>query len=138
MNFSILLSLYHKEKSEYLDQCFDSIWLQQILKPTEIVLVLDGPIGGELTVCVQTWQSKIGDALKIIALPQNVGLGKALNEGLKHCSYDWVFRMDTDDICTADRFKKQAAFIQQHPDVVFESKIFCNCSRRMENHWLPK
>ncbi|WP_023271029.1 glycosyltransferase [Acinetobacter gyllenbergii] len=121
MIFSILLSLYHKENSAYLEQCFESIWINQSLKPTEIVLVLDGPIGGELTACVQTWQSKIGDALKIIALPQNVGLGKALNEGLKHCSYDWVFRMDTDDICTADRFKKQAAFIQQQPDVVLFS-----------------
>ena len=121
MFFSILLSLYHKEKSEYFDQCFESIWTRQILKPTEIVLVLDGPIGNELTNSVQKWQSKIGDALKIIALPQNVGLGKALNEGLKHCTYEWVFRMDTDDICTADRFEKQAAFIQQHPDVVLFS-----------------
>ncbi|MEJ5139575.1 MULTISPECIES: glycosyltransferase [Acinetobacter] len=118
MNFSILLSLYHKEKSEYLDLCFDSIWLQQVLKPTEIVLVLDGPIGGELTACVQKWQSKIDDVLKIIALPQNVGLGKALNEGLKHCSNEWVFRMDTDDICTPDRFESQIDFIKKHPDVV--------------------
>lgn len=121
MNFSILLSLYHKENSAYLEQCFESIWINQNLKPAEIVLVLDGPIGGELTACVQKWQSKIGDLLKIIALPQNIGLGKALNEGLKHCSYDWVFRMDTDDICTPDRFEKQVAFIKQNPDVVLFS-----------------
>ncbi|WP_332606272.1 glycosyltransferase [Acinetobacter sp. ESBL14] len=119
--FSVLASLYHKENPVYLDSCLKSIWDNQNLKPNEIVLVLDGPIGGELTACVQNWQSKIGETLKIIALPQNVGLGKALNEGLKHCSYDWVFRMDTDDICTADRFEKQAAFIQQHPDVVLFS-----------------
>jgi glycosyltransferase involved in cell wall biosynthesis len=51
--FSILLSLYHKEKPEYLEKCFESIWDQQTLKPTEIVLVLDGPIGEELNQCVQ-------------------------------------------------------------------------------------
>jgi glycosyltransferase involved in cell wall biosynthesis len=34
-------------------------------------------------------------------------LGKALNEGLKHCSYDIVARMDTDDIAKPDRFEKQ-------------------------------
>lgn len=101
MNFSVLLSLYHKEKPEYLEKCFESIWDKQILKPSEIVLVLDGPIGEELISYVQKWQAKINNVLKIVPLSQNVGLGKALNEGLKQCSYDWVFRMDTDDICTA-------------------------------------
>lgn len=116
--FSVLSSIYYKEKPEYLDQCFVSIWNSQTTKPTEIVLVLDGPIGGELTACVQKWQLKIGDCLKIIQLSQNVGLGKALNEGLKHCSNEWVFRMDTDDICTPDRFEKQIKFIKRNPEVV--------------------
>ena len=118
MNFSTLLSLYHKENPKFLDECFVSIWDSQTTKPTEIVLVLDGPIGEELTVCVQKWQSKIGSPLKVVPLPQNVGLGKALNEGLKQCSYNWVFRMDTDDICTSDRFEKQIKFIEQNSDVV--------------------
>ncbi len=118
MKYSVLLSLYYKELPEYLEQCFESIWDNQNLKPNEIVLVLDGPIGEELTTCVQQWQSKIGEHLKIVSLSQNIGLGKALNEGLKHCSNEWVFRMDTDDICTADRFEKQVAFIQQNPDIV--------------------
>ncbi len=39
--FSVLLSLYHKEKPEYLEKCFESIWDNQSLKPSEIVLVLD-------------------------------------------------------------------------------------------------
>ncbi|EGY5283822.1 glycosyltransferase family 2 protein [Acinetobacter baumannii] len=121
MPFSLLLSLYYKEKPEYLVKCFESIWEKQILKPSEIVLVFDGPIGDELKACVQKWQLKIGSCLKIVTLPQNVGLGKALNEGLKQCSYDWVFRMDTDDICTPDRFEKQVAFIKQNPDVVLFS-----------------
>ncbi|HGY4640519.1 glycosyltransferase [Acinetobacter baumannii] len=124
MFFSVLLSLYHKEKPEYLEKCFESIWDNQSLKPSEIVLVLDGPIGEQLTTSVQEWQVKIGEKLKVVALPQNVGLGKALNEGLKQCSADWVFRMDTDDICTSDRFEKQLAFIKQNPDVVlFSSQV---------------
>ncbi len=116
--FSILLSLYHKEKVEYLEKCFESIWDQQTLKPTEIVLVLDGPIGEELTKSVEHWQQKLGNILKTVTLAENFGLGKALNEGLKHCTNEWIFRMDTDDICTPDRFSKQVAFIQEKPDVV--------------------
>ncbi len=121
MKFSGLLSLYYKESPIYLKQCFESIWDNQTFRPSEIVLVLDGPIGSELQVCVDSWQHKIGSVLKIIPLAENVGLGKALNEGLKHCSNDWVFRMDTDDICTPDRFEKQVAFIQQNPDIVLFS-----------------
>ena len=118
MKFSILLSLYYKESPLALDQCFFSIWKKQTIHPNEIVLVLDGSIGEELNQCVLKWQKIIGEPLKVIPLSQNVGLGKALNEGLKHCTNEWVFRMDTDDICTPDRFSKQVAFIKENPDVV--------------------
>ncbi|EXF57468.1 glycosyl transferase 2 family protein [Acinetobacter sp. 1294596] len=116
--FSILLSLYHKEKPEYLEKCFESIWDQQTLKPTEIVLVLDGSIGEGLTKSVEHWQQKLGNILKIVTLAENVGLGKALNEGLKHCTNEWVFRMDTDDICVEKRFEYQLQFIKNNPNVV--------------------
>ena len=116
--FSVLLSLYHKEKPEYLEKCFESIWDQQTLKPTEIVLVLDGPIGEGLTKSVERWQQKLGNILKIVTLAENVGLGKALNEGLKHCTNEWVFRMDTDDICVEKRFEYQLQFIKNNPNVV--------------------
>lgn len=118
VKFSLLLSLYYKENPIALDQSFQSIWIDQTIKPKEIILVLDGPIGDELKLIVKKWQDKIGSVFKVILLPENVGLGKALNEGLQHCTNDWVFRMDTDDICTPDRFSKQIEFIENHPDVV--------------------
>lgn len=118
MNFSVLLSLYYKENPSALDQCFQSIWNDQRIHPNEIVLVLDGPIGDQLSQIVLSWQRKIGENLKVIPLEQNIGLGNALNQGLKYCSNEWVFRMDTDDICTPDRFEKQLAFIECNPDVV--------------------
>ncbi|MEG0408985.1 MAG: glycosyltransferase, partial [Bacilli bacterium] len=118
MNFSVLLSLYYKENALALEQCFQSIWNDQKIHPNEIVLVLDGPIGNELNQRVTYWKQIIGDPFKIIPLEKNVGLGKALNEGLKHCSNEWIFRMDTDDICTPDRFEKQVEFINNNPEVV--------------------
>ncbi|MEN8369486.1 glycosyltransferase [Acinetobacter bereziniae] len=118
MKFSVLLSLYYKESPIALNECFQSLWIDQKVQPNEIVLVLDGPIGDELTQCVLFWQREVGNILKVIALEQNIGLGRALNEGLKHCSNELVFRMDTDDICTPDRFEKQVEFISNNPDVV--------------------
>ncbi|RKG33170.1 glycosyltransferase [Acinetobacter guerrae] len=121
MNFTVLLSLYDKEKPLFLDQSFESIWNNQSIRPPEIVLVLDGPIGNLLQQKLDDWKSIIGMQLKVIPLLQNVGLGKALNEGLKHCSNEWVFRMDTDDICTSDRFEKQITFIEENPEIVLFS-----------------
>ena len=118
LGFSVLLSLYHKENFLALDQCFQSIWKDQTIQPDEIILVLDGPIGEELSQCVQKWQRTIGKSLRVIPLSQNVGLGKALNIGLEHCSNEWVFRMDTDDISKQNRFEKQIQFIQSNPEVV--------------------
>jgi glycosyltransferase involved in cell wall biosynthesis len=121
MKFSILLSLYIKENPLFLNECFKSIWLNQSIKPYEIVLVCDGPLTNELESIVDKWQKEIGSFLKIVRLKENVGLGKALNEGLKHCTSEWVFRMDTDDICKPDRFSKQVKFIINNPDIVLFS-----------------
>lgn len=118
MNHSVLMSIYCKENSHFLTQCLESIWDNQILKPTEIILVKDGVLTPELEQVIARWQEKLGDILKVVSLEQNVGLGKALNIGLQYCSYDWVFRMDTDDISTPDRFLKQIEFIQKNPDIV--------------------
>ncbi|WP_294630305.1 glycosyltransferase [uncultured Bacteroides sp.] len=115
MNFSVLLSVYSKEQPVFLRQCFESIF-QQTSLPSEIVLVKDGPLTTELNQLIEEYAVKHPE-LKIVSLSENQGLGKALNEGLKHCSYDLVARMDTDDISKPDRFEKQLKVFQQHPEI---------------------
>lgn len=83
--FSVLLSIYYKENPRALKQCLDSI-LSQTRMPDEVVLVEDGDLPLELEKVVEKYKHKITN-LKIISLATNVGLGKALNEGLKYCSY---------------------------------------------------
>lgn len=120
-SFSVLISLYIKENPVFLEQCLSSIWDQQNIKPNEIILVQDGPITEELSNVISQWSNKLNSIIKIITLKKNVGLGKALNEGLKHCTNEWVFRMDTDDICKPDRFSKQVEYIIKNPDIVIFS-----------------
>lgn len=111
------MSIYHKENPTFLNQCLISIWIEQTLRPTQIVLVKDGVLTSELEQVILTWKEKLGEVLNIVALDTNVGLGKALNIGLEHCIYDWVFRMDTDDICVPERFKKQIDFILNNTNI---------------------
>ncbi|MCT8569598.1 glycosyltransferase [Glaesserella parasuis] len=121
MKFSVLMSLYFKEKSKYLTECFESL-KNQTVRADEIVVVFDGAITPELEQVMQNFAEIL--PLNIVRLEQNQGLGKALNHGLTHCRNEWVFRMDTDDICIPERFEKQIAFIEQNPDtIIFGGQI---------------
>lgn len=113
--FSVLLSLYIKEHPSYLVQSLDSLFSQTLL-PDEVVLMKDGPLTLELDNVVAGYAARF-PVLKVVALPQNQGLGKALNEGLKYCSYDLVARMDTDDVAKPDRFQKQVEIFEKHPEI---------------------
>jgi len=120
MKFSVLLSVYAKEKAEYLDRALFSIWDEQSLKPDEIVLVKDGPLTDCLNEIINKWEGILKERFKVIPLESNVGLGAALNEGLKHCSYELVARMDADDISLPQRFEKQISYfkINDHLEIM--------------------
>lgn len=120
MKFSVLISIYFKENPEYFNSAMKSIWTHQTLKPDEILLVEDGPLTEALYEAISYWQNDIGDALKVIKLENNMGLGDALNRGLLSCRNELVARMDTDDIARPDRFEKQISYMLQNPlcDVV--------------------
>jgi len=115
MNFSVLTSVYYKERSTNLELALESIWDNQSIKPNEIVLVKDGPLGDELECVIEEFRQIA--PLKVIGLKENLGLGKALNIGLAECSYDIVARMDTDDIAFPNRFEEQVDFMKNNPEV---------------------
>ena len=115
--FSVLISVYYKEISRYLDRAFQSITDDQVLKPNEIVLVKDGPLTKELDGVIEKYQKRYPNLFKIVALEKNYGLGKALNIGLKNCTYELVARMDGDDISKPERFKKQIDIFKENPNL---------------------
>lgn len=115
--FSVLSSIYHKEHPAHFNACMESIWDKQTLKPTEIILVEDGPLTSELNKKIAIWKARLGDILHIKKLSENVGTGKAKNIGLQACNYELVCIVDTDDICVPDRFEKQVTFLEQNKDV---------------------
>lgn len=114
--YSVLMSVYHKEKSEYLRQAIESIQAQTF--PTDdFVLVCDGSLTSELDAVIATKQQEMGDILNVVRLAKNSGLGNALNEGIKRCKNELVARMDSDDIAYSDRCEKQIAVFNTHPKV---------------------
>ncbi len=113
--FSVLLSVYRKERASWLRESLESVFGQTV-RPSEVVLVEDGPLTAELDAVVGEFVRR-EPCLKVVKLPVNGGLGAALNEGLKHCTHELVARMDTDDICKPNRFERQLAVFRKHPEV---------------------
>jgi len=116
LQLSVLMSVYAREKPEYLDMSLSSVE-SQTLKPVEIALVENGPLGGALEDVVAKHAGLRPELYQIIKLPKNVGLGGALSVGLGMCSHDIVARMDSDDICAPYRFEREAAYLLGHPEV---------------------
>ena len=104
-NYTVLMSVYWKDRPEWLRESLDSIF-SQTLRPKEVVLVEDGALGDELESVIMFYKEKY-DFTKVIKIEQNVGLGRALNEGLKYCSNDIVARMDSDYIAMPERMARQ-------------------------------
>ena len=56
--FSIVTSVYKNDKPKYVKIALDSMLVNQTIKPTEIILVVDGPINTELTNLINSYQEK--------------------------------------------------------------------------------
>lgn len=107
--YSVLMSLYKKENPEYLKSSIDSM-LNQSVKPDEIVMVEDGPLTPELYAVLDSYP-----ILHRVRNKTNLGLGLALNAGLKECRNELVARMDTDDCSKPERCEKQLARFLEKP-----------------------
>lgn len=107
--YSVLMSLYKKEKPEYLRLAIDSM-LNQTVAPDEIIMVEDGPLTDELYAVLNEYPM-----LHRIKNEENLGLGLALNVGLKECRNELVARMDTDDCSKPERCEKQLARFWEKP-----------------------
>lgn len=114
--FSVLISVYDGESAVSLRKALISV-INQSTAPDEIVLVKDGPLSEELEETIGNLKCEYPNLFTIVSIKKNVGLGRALDIGLEHCSNSLVARMDADDISVKDRFSRQLRYLQQNPNV---------------------
>jgi len=116
MNFSVTMCVYHKDNAQDFKTAVESIYDNQTLKPSEVVIVADGPIYGELDGYVSSLEHH-GAPFKIIRLPKNLGHAGARQVALEAATNNLVAIMDADDISLPDRFEKQITYMTTHPEV---------------------
>lgn len=116
-SYSVLMSVYERDRASWLTNALESM-AGQTLAPSQIVLVFDGPVGREIEQAVDCFKKSNLGMLECVRLPQNVGLGPALNAGLPHCSSDIIMRMDSDDLSCPERCEIQMKKLAEGFDMV--------------------
>lgn len=100
--YSVLMSVYAKDKPEYLDVAITSM-ARQTVPFRDMVVVCDGPLTEGLDAVLSDWEWELDGRMRIHRLSENGGLGPALAAGLPLCRCDVVARMDADDISRPNR-----------------------------------
>jgi Glycosyltransferases, probably involved in cell wall biogenesis len=115
--YSVLMSVYKNDDADFLKIALESIYDKQTRKPDEVVVVFDGPLKEPLYRVLNEFQKGREDVIKYYPQEVNRGLGEALRIGSELCKGDYLLRMDSDDISVSNRFEKQIAFVEAHPEI---------------------
>lgn len=117
MRYSVLMSVYKNDDPGFLATALKSVYEDQTKKPDEIVVVFDGPLTDAQQSVLDAFAADKTDVVHYYPQEVNSGLGEALRIGSEYCTGDYIFRMDSDDISHPERFAKQAAFVEAHPEI---------------------
>ncbi len=107
---SVVLSTYNDEN--YIAESINSI-LNQSYPYFEFIIVNDGSTDDTLKVIKSFKDPRI-----ILIDKPNSGLINSLNIGVKAAKYDWIARMDGDDIAEPNRFEEEVKYIKTGVAVV--------------------
>jgi glycosyltransferase involved in cell wall biosynthesis len=108
---SVILPVYNA--ATFLAAAIDSI-LQQTFQEFELIIVDDGSTDNSLEI-IHPYLSN--PKVKVIK-GDHKGLSSALNLGIAEAQYEWIARMDADDIALPERFQRQLEAIRLLPQVV--------------------
>lgn len=114
---SILMGIYNCAST--LREAIDSI-IAQTYDNWEFIICDDGS-KDESYAIAQEYAAKDPKRFRILQNERNMGLNHTLNRCLAAATGEYVARMDGDDLCEPDRFEKEAAFLNEHPEYAIVS-----------------
>lgn len=112
--FSVSMCVYGGDNPQWFTSAVESI-LHQTAPPSEVVLVVDGPVPETLDTVIRKYEEN--PLFHVIRLPENQGHGNARRTGLVACRYPLVAIMDADDLSVPQRFEKQLSAFSADPQL---------------------
>lgn len=110
---SVLMGTYNEKNRAAVALAIDSV-LNQTFTDFEFIICDDGS-GHGFYRWLQNYCRK-DRRIKLLRNAKNQGLAAALNRCLAHAKGDYIARMDADDVSAGERFAKQYAFLESHPE----------------------
>lgn len=107
---SVVMPVYNGEK--YLREAMDSI-LNQTFTDFEFIILNDASKDSTEEV-IKSYED---ERIVYLKNEQNLGVAGTLNRGIENAKGEYIARIDADDIAMPERFEKQVAFMDAHPDV---------------------
>src|SRR5687768_3557201 len=98
----------------YLKYALESV-LAQTFEDFEFIILDDGSTDSSVHIIQEYAEND--ERIRFFPL-EHRGYVSLLRRGLNHARGEFVARMDSDDICTPERFEKQVDFLRANPDVV--------------------
>lgn len=114
----VLMSIYKRDTLALVKESVNSILLQSHVL-FDFYIQLDGEIDRDVESFLNTLEQNDNRLILKRSL-NNKGLARSLNDLLEFVlpkNYEYIARMDADDISLSGRFKKQIAYMETHPDV---------------------
>ncbi len=108
---SVVMTAYNTE--DYIGEAIESI-LNQTYRNFEFIIVDDGSTDRTLEI-IMDYANK--DERIIVIKHKNIGLSQSLNDGIRIARGEYIARMDSDDVCSNDRFEKQVNYLNNHPEI---------------------
>lgn len=114
---AVLLPVYAKDNADWFRLSLDSVLSQKRCCPTVYVGV-DGPVGENIRTVLAYYADR--PDVRIHSFPINRGLPSVLNRLIAIVlqeDFEFIARMDSDDISMPDRFHKQIDYMKKHPEI---------------------
>ena len=110
---SVVLPINNSAK--YLTRAIDSI-VEQTFGDWELLAVNEAGSQDGSAEIVKMY-SRRDERIRLLQNEQPLGLAESLNRGIRESTGEYIARMDADDISHRERFAKQYAYMQAHPEV---------------------
>lgn len=111
---SVAMSIYN-EPLQWIVLAVDSI-LNQTFRNFEFIIVCDNPHFSEGIDYIRE-KARKDSRIKLIVNEANLGPTKSFNKAIGASDGEYVARMDADDIALPERFERQVAYMDSHPQV---------------------